>query len=86
MKAIHKYNVGKGGGTVTMPHGAEVLSAQVQHGLLCVWAVVDLEVELTEERVVRVYTTGEHGEFPGEYAGTVQFNEGTLVLHVFVEI
>jgi hypothetical protein len=71
---------------VRMPKGARILSAQAQHGALCVWAVVDTD-QRYEDRRFRVYGTGHPVDTPPSWAfiGTVQLTGGALVFHVFAE-
>jgi len=73
----------KPGKPVEMPRGAQILSAQAQHGELCIWAAVDPS-QPTETRHFNVVGTGcpfnmEHQR----YIGTAQLEGGFLVLHVF---
>ena len=67
-----------------MPQGARILSAQVQHGRVQLWALVDTEAPVVQRNVVP-YGTGHplpHGD-PGKFVGTVQLDDGALVLHLF---
>jgi len=83
MTAIYKYPVGDS--AVSMPAGARLLTAQMQHGSLFVWAIVDPSAPRVL-RCIRVYGTGhELPANPGAYLGTVQMHDGALVLHVFDE-
>lgn len=68
---------------VTMPKGAEILSAQMQGDGLCVWAKVD-SGEPSEDVMFFVHGTG-HGLTSPEakYLDTFQMRGGTLVFHVF---
>lgn len=73
--------------TLKMPVGAEVLTVQVQDGELRLWALVNPNVVRVDRRFV-VYGTGHDiktSEFDQRYIGTVQMNNGYLVLHVFEE-
>lgn len=69
---------------VEIHEGAEIISAQMQHGSLCVWAIVDPSAK-TELRSFRVIGTGMHFESDtlGKHLGTVQLEDGFLILHVF---
>lgn len=70
--------------TVLMPKGAKVLTVQMQHGKACVWAICNPKAE-KEERRFCWFGTG----FPSmsllhlDYVGTVQFDNGALVFHLF---
>jgi hypothetical protein len=71
---------------VTMQRGAKVLAAQAQDDALCLWALVETN-EDTEQRVVYVVGTGHPvidniADFT--HVGTVQFQDGALVFHVFI--
>jgi hypothetical protein len=70
--------------TISMPFGAEILSVQEQHGDISVWALVKPDLDLIDDRTFHVLTTGETENFNGmRFLGTVQFDKGTNVLHVF---
>lgn len=91
MKTIHKYTLTKlqlsnGIVFVEIPEGAKLLTAQVQDGHICLWAIVDPE-RTKQQRRVFVIGTGwpRFPEFAIEYLGTVQFPESCLVFHVFIE-
>ncbi len=64
-----------------MPRGAEVLTAQVQHGVVCLWARVDTRMPMELRRFV-IIGTGHDGA-DGKYVGTVQMDGGDFVFHVF---
>lgn len=69
--------------TLAMPAGAQLLTAQYQHGRLNLWAEVDPSAE-TEDRTVAIVGTGNPmPEGKAEYVGTVQAWVGHLVWHVF---
>lgn len=70
--------------TVSMPRGAKILTAQMQQGVVCLWALVDPKEE-REIRGIRIYGTG-HPVYSIEnklYIGTVQ--APPFVWHVFEE-
>jgi hypothetical protein len=76
---------------VDMPIGAKVLSVGVQHGTLCVWALVDPTSKETTPRTFWIFGTGH--AFPktwstgnmAAFVGTVMMSNGFLVWHVFTE-
>ena len=69
---------------VTMPAGADILSAQVQHGTICLWALVDDSQSTSEQRRINIYGTGHAvGHAIGRFVGTVMLDDGNIVLHVF---
>lgn len=68
---------------VSMPLGAEVLTAREQADTLCVWARVDPDEKRVVKRRFTVCGTGHPAPFT-DYLGTGMLFGGTLVLHVFV--
>lgn len=69
--------------TVKMPKGAQILSAQVQHESVCLWALADSGAE-PEERQIEIHGTGNPiGHQRLSFIGTVQTAGGSLVWHVF---
>ena len=69
---------------ITMPPGAQFLTAQVQHGTLCLWALVDDTKPDSETRTIAIYGTGNPiPDSPGKYISTFQLFGGDLVFHAF---
>lgn len=57
-KTIYKYPVQLGSNTLQMPLHSQILTAQLQYGVITIWAIVD-ESEMTkEDRNVVVFGTG----------------------------
>ena len=84
MKTIHKFEL-----TVTnsqkiaVPETAEILSAQVQNGTICLWVRVDTD-DAHHFRELRIYGTGhEIGCGNLKFIDTVQLSSGSLIFHVF---
>ncbi len=71
--------------TVQMPAGAHVLTAQVQKGILCIWALCDPKAAL-KDRVFRVAGTDHSLEGNLAYIDSVQVRGGELIFHVFEEL
>lgn len=72
---------------VNIPKGSEILSVQVQRGIICLWALVNPENEI-EERLFETFGTG-HNIFydmgvERKYLDTVQ--SAGLVFHIFERI
>lgn len=71
---------------ISVPEGANFISAQYQHGKICLWAVVNSENKLKMYKV-SIKGTG-HPISPEEmkykYVGTVQQYDGQLVWHILV--
>jgi hypothetical protein len=73
---------------VRMPLLARILCVQLQYGRPTLWAMVNREAAAENHVMVPVHMVGTgHAEVPrdADYVGTVQLDEGTLVLHVFHE-
>ena len=88
MKTIYKFEFELAdAATVTMPVGAKILTVQVQRGVPCLWAAVDLVGDM-EQRIICTYGTGQSIESLEErkYIGTYQLHEGSLVFHVFEKL
>lgn len=68
---------------IEMPEGAEILTAQMQYGKLCLWALVDCEPELPKlNREIEIIGTGNSIiEAPRRYIATVQ--QDIFVWHIF---
>lgn len=69
--------------TVMMPGGAVILSVQAQHGVICIWAIVETTAIKTT-RSFSILGTGHDASFPVsslKFLGTVLM--GAFVWHVF---
>ena len=79
---IYKYQITDANqGKIMMPKGAVIISAQYQNGIPTIWAVVDINQELTERRF-DIYGTGMHVDMRGRcHLATVQ--DGIYVWHIF---
>ncbi len=85
MKTIWKFPLKAADSFVAeMPKGAQILTAQMQHGIAQMWAVVDPETEI-EQRTFYVRGTGHPmGDADGaRYVATFQLDHGGLVFHLF---
>ncbi len=68
-----------------LPRGFQPLCVQVQHGIPCLWALVDAGAEKAYF-TFRTYGTGHPITEPENslrYVGTYQLDDGRLVFHVF---
>lgn len=68
---------------IKMPKGAQILTAQVQGGVICIWAIVNVDKE-PETRIIHIAGTGH--ELPekanaGNWIASVQ--QGPFVWHLF---
>lgn len=62
--------------------GAQLLDVQIQHDVLCLWALVDTNQIQMEDRTLNIYGTGHPAsDNPGNFIATVQ--QGPMVWHVF---
>lgn len=88
MRTIYKYPLQVADvQEVVLPSGAYMLSAQMQSGNLCLWALVDTN-ECLETRTVCMYGTGHRVNQAVEamqFLGTVQMADGGLVFHLFCD-
>lgn len=73
--------------TIDLPHGAQVLSVQVQDGSPYIWACVNPSAK-SEPRQFRLYGTGHpiEGDCLLKFIGTFQLFGGRLVYHLFEEV
>lgn len=66
---------------VPMPDAAAILHAEMQHGRLCLWALVD-DSHANEDRVFRVFGTG-HDTAMDKIAHVSTVQDGPFMWHVF---
>jgi hypothetical protein len=72
--------------TLRMPCGARILTVQVQNGVPCLWALVDVSEPLLHPTLIFTVDTGhvaDHVSTGAEYVGTYQLHDSGLVFHVF---
>jgi len=68
---------------VMMPEGAEILSAQMQGNMLCLWALVNPAAP-NQRREIEVIGTGHPmPDAKRRYISTAQMHGGALVWHIF---
>lgn len=71
---------------VMMPKGAEILSVAVQNEIVCLWALVNPELQYVS-REIRIVGTGNPAPDGNvRFIGTVLMLDGQLVWHVFEEL
>lgn len=71
--------------TLPLQRDAQALTVQVQHGVPCLWCLVDPD-QPVQPQVIYICGTGHptHPEATAEsYIGTYQLHSGGLVFHVF---
>ena len=71
---------------IALPLGAQILSAQIQHGKPMLWCLVDPSAELVPG-TIRIFGTGHPVEDCEKlkFIDTIQLDGGSLIFHVFVE-
>ena len=71
---------------INMPFDATIICVKEQFGKVCVWASVDTSQGM-RERIFQVFATGQDQPqqmgISREYIGTVFFNAGGVVFHVY---
>lgn len=71
---------------VEMPLGARILSVAEQHGVICMWALINPHPEVGRaSRQINIIGTGHPAvyEYDADYIGTVLTCGGDFVWHVF---
>lgn len=72
-----------------MPYESEMLTVQTQHGIPCLWALVNPEAD-KEVRHFEIFGTGHpitcDMGIVRAYIGTYQIDDGALIFHVFENI
>jgi hypothetical protein len=68
--------------SISIPAGAEFLTAREQHGKICVWFRCSPDNPPRPRKIV-ICGTGHPCRRDDEYIGTAFLNEGAFVLHVF---
>ena len=83
---IWKYTLGNTGvvQNLSMPEGAKILRAQMQHDAICIWALVNEDAP-HETRGFVIYGTGHtmRAEVTHKFIDTIQMLNGSLIFHVF---
>ena len=88
MKTIYKYAVKapddpRGQFQLSLPLGAVVLDVQIRNGSAQMWAMVDLNVAETEERVFAVHGTGHEIADASRYCHISTFQAMSGARHLF---
>jgi hypothetical protein len=85
MYTIYKYTLSTTGMTdIYVPAGSKVLSVQDQYGQLTIWFLVPSTTGQSVTRRFHSYMTGDYiHQEPGEHVGSVLFDGGAFVVHVF---
>jgi len=69
---------------IKIPSPAKILTIQVQHGVPCIWVLVDLEEDLINKELI-IVGTGHPVDDPHtlNYVGSFQLMEGQFIGHLF---
>lgn len=87
MLTIHKINLEvKQVQRIVLPYEAEILTIQSQFDEPVLWAIVNTEVTVHEERIISMYETGKMLPEMSDkkYLSTIQSDGGNYVLHCFI--
>ena len=70
---------------IKMSQLAELLSVQVQHGAVCIWALINPDNPIVDRNIIMSGTGHDLSDrLLGKFLGTVQFpDDDDLVFHVF---
>lgn len=80
MKTVWKFKLAS---KIQMPFGAQILSVALHEGKPVIWALV-CPVEPLVIRKFNILLTGEEiNDSPGRFVGTLLYDEGKYVEHVF---
>lgn len=86
MRTIYKYPLEVTGvQELELPHGAEILDIQMQHGAPQAWVLLDPDITTGNFPKIAIYGTG-HGipdDVELKYISTFQVNEGQFIFHAF---
>lgn len=66
-----------------MPVGAEILTVQLQHDQICLWAKVNVNAPKVKRTFQMIGTDHVIADDRVTYIGTVQLVDGNLVFHIF---
>lgn len=87
LRVIYKYVISGMQCQLTLPRGADILSAHNQSDQVCLWVAVDPYETEVECREIVLLPTGDqisHEDYElSEFIGTVLVSDGDLVFHVF---
>jgi hypothetical protein len=86
-KQIWKFPISDDRQTISVPEiqKSDVLTCQLQHGVLCLWIIVDTARKRKKYKVFTYGTGHPMGDESAFYVGTYQISDGDLIFHVFFE-
>lgn len=83
MRVIWKFHIQGPDTNFDAPAGARAVSVQLQSGSPSLWLLCERDSPKAKHRV-RCFATGQSiPEDAGDFVGTLQFENGRLILHVF---
>lgn len=90
MRSIYKYSIGQTGFGFVEDRITKILTAQVQHGDIVVWAEIDTDAPVRKFQFIPVGTGWDLTTKKGDcvldthtYIGTVQLAGGAIVFHIY---
>ena len=85
MKAIYKYKLESEACSIFLPKGAEILCAQAQNEIPCIWVLLNPNILFDELRRFCILVTGPGYDVQEKlrYINTLQLQGGKIVLHIF---
>ena len=88
MKRVYKYKVSISDPTIIEDNIERLLCVEYQNtsGRVCVWAIVDDDIEKGTFVITPYGTYHKMPKDPGKYIGTVQLYSGEVVLHFFYKM
>lgn len=82
MKTVWKYKLDSRS-VLAMPMGSQILTVHEQEGKVCLWALVEPDMEYETRKFVIIGTGQALSEKPYRYIGTTYLEGGAFVFHVF---
>jgi hypothetical protein len=70
---------------LSLPKGAEILHVTSQGNMICLWVMLDNEMEVEVREITRIGTGWEIAKDPGRYIGTVTTEARVLCTWHFFE-
>lgn len=83
MNKIYKYNLQVGISTINLPKNSKILHFNNQHNFPVIWCSVPSEEKSTEKRIFHMAVTGGFEPENSQYIGTVLFEDGAFVAHLY---
>lgn len=85
MYQIRKYSMTQPTVVLTVPAGSDLLDAQLQNDIPCLWFQVDPNEISNEEKTFHIVGTGQNFDHEGNWEYCATFQQGPFVWHLFEE-